>query len=129
MNKKIAVIKLLSSKNNVIINLTNEIGLETIYSISGGQLTKKGREKTSNYVGITMISKVLEIFKEKEFNILDLHVRALGGIKSPRIYPVFNMILKFLKKNEVNIREILIKTPIPHNGTKRKYGRRGRRVW
>lgn len=128
MNLRYGILRILSTKNNTHIVLTDLSGKNTMYQTSGGQFTKKGREKSSPYVGIQMISKIIEILKIHSLNGIYIYVRGRGGIKSERIYPVFSMILKFLKKNEINILEILKKTPIAHGGTRRKYGRRGRRV-
>jgi len=95
-----------ASYNNIIITLTDVTGAETITKASGGMVVKAAKDESSPYAAMRAAERVADIAKE---NGAQAAIRALAraGLKIGRIEDV---------------------TPIPHDGTKKKGGRRGRRV-
>ena len=68
------------------------------------------------------------IAKEREFVGIHVRVRAPGGNKSVSPGPGAQAAIRALTRAGLKIGRIEDVTPIPHDGTKKKGGRRGRRV-
>ncbi len=72
--------------------------------------------------------KVAEIAKEKGIDSIHVRVRAPGGNKSASPGPGAQAAIRALASAGLRIGRIEDVTPVPHDGTKKKGGRRGRRV-
>jgi small subunit ribosomal protein S11 len=72
--------------------------------------------------------KVAEIAKEKGIDSIHVQVRAPGGNKSASPGPGAQAAIRALARAGMRIGRIEDVTPVPHDGTKKKGGRRGRRV-
>jgi small subunit ribosomal protein S11 len=72
--------------------------------------------------------KVAEIAKEKGIEGIHVKVRAPGGNKSTSPGPGAQAAIRALARAGLKIGRIEDVTPVPHDGTKKKGGRRGRRV-
>lgn len=117
-----------SSFNNTIIHITDLTGAETIARISGGMVVKADREKPSPYAAMQAATRAAEAAMEKGITGVHIRVRAPGGNKSKNPGPGAQAAIRALARAGLKIGRIEDVTPIPHDGTKRPGGRRGRRV-
>ena len=117
-----------ASYNNVIITLTDVTGAETITKCSGGMVVKADKDQSSPYAAMKTAEKVADIAKEKGIDSIHVRIRAPGGNRSPSPGPGAQAAIRALARAGLRIGRIEDVTPIPHDGTKPKGGRRGRRV-
>ena len=104
-----------ASYNNIIITLTDVTGSETITKATGGMVVKAAE-------------RVADAAKEKGIDSIHVRVRAPGGNKSKSPGPGAQAAIRALSRAGLRIGRIEEVTPVPHDGTKPKGGRRGRRV-
>ncbi len=123
-----AIAHIFASHNNTIIVVTDQTGAETIAKISGGMVVKNDRDESSPYAAMKGADIVAD--RLKEFGITDLviKVRAPGGNRSKVPGPGAQSAIRSFSRAGFKIIRIEEVTPIPHDGTKKKGGRRGRRV-
>ena len=117
-----------ASYNNVIITITDITGAETLAKYSGGMVVKSDREKSSPYAAMKAADKVAEEVMDKGFTGVHIKVRAPGGSESKSPGPGAQAAIRALARAGLEIGRIEDVTPIPHDGTKKKGGSRGRRV-
>ncbi|MFQ6059990.1 MAG: 30S ribosomal protein S11 [Thermoplasmata archaeon] len=117
-----------ASYNNVIITLTDITGTETITKCSGGMVVKADKDQASPYAAMRTAERVADTAKEKGIDSIHVKIRAPGGNKSKSPGPGAQAAIRALARAGLRIGRIEDVTPIPHDGTKSKGGRRGRRV-
>ena len=117
-----------ASYNNIIITLTDITGAETITTCSGGMVVKAAKDESSPYAAMRAAERIADIAKEKGINNIHVKVRAPGGNRSTSPGPGAQAAIRALARAGLRIGRIEDVTPIPHDGTKKKGGRRGRRV-
>ncbi|MBC7114611.1 MAG: small subunit ribosomal protein [Archaeoglobi archaeon] len=117
-----------ASFNNTIITITDITGAETIARSSGGRIVKADRDESSPYTAMQMALQVAEIAKEKGIVGVHIKVRAPGGNKQKTPGPGAQAAIRALARAGLRIGRIEDVTPIPHDGTRPKGGKRGRRV-
>jgi len=117
-----------ASYNNIVITVTDITGAETITKCSGGMVVKAAKDEASPYAAMRAAERVAEISKEKGIDGLHVKVRAPGGNKSLSPGPGAQAAIRALARAGMKIGRIEDVTPVPHDGTKKKGGRRGRRV-
>jgi small subunit ribosomal protein S11 len=117
-----------ASYNNIIITVTDLTGSETITKCSGGMVVKAARDESSPYAAMKAAEKAADAAKERGFDSLHVRIRAPGGNKSSSPGPGAQAAIRALARAGIKIGRIEDVTPIPHDGTKPKGGRRGRRV-
>ena len=117
-----------ASFNNIIITVTDLTGAETITKCSGGMVVKAAKDESSPYAAMKAAERVAEIAKEKGITNVHVKVRAPGGNRSISPGPGAQAAIRALARAGLRIGRIEDVTPIPHNGTKKPGGRRGRRV-
>ncbi len=118
-----------SSYNNTLITLTDLSGTETIARSSGGQIVKTDRLESSPTAAMGAAKKVAEIALDKGINALHIRVRAPGGHNGPtNPGPCAQAAIRTLARSGLRIGKIEEVTPEPHDGCRKKGGRRGRRV-
>lgn len=117
-----------ASYNNIVITVTDITGAETITKCSGGMVVKAAKDEASPYAAMRAAERVAEISKEKGIDGLHVKVRAPGGNRSLSPGPGAQAAIRALARAGMRIGRIEDVTPVPHDGTKKKGGRRGRRV-
>ena len=123
-----AVVNIYSSYNNTIIHITDISGAETIARTSGGMFVKADRMESSPYAAMRSATAAAEIAKDKGITAIHIKVRAPGGSGPRTPGPGAQAAIRALARAGFQIGRIEEVTPIPHDGTRRPGGRRGRRV-
>jgi small subunit ribosomal protein S11 len=117
-----------STMNNTIIHITDITGEETIAKYSGGMMTDKDREQGSPFPAMQAAKRAAEEAKEKGIIGVNIKVRGHGGHHKKAPGSGAQPAIRALARSGLRIATIEDVTPIPTDGTKRKGGRRGRRV-
>ncbi|NPA48319.1 MAG: 30S ribosomal protein S11 [Thermococci archaeon] len=126
--EKWGVAHIYSSYNNTIIHITDITGSETVSRWSGGMVVKADRDEPSPYAAMIAARRAAEEAMEKGFTGVHIKVRAPGGSKSKTPGPGAQAAIRALARAGLRIGRVEDVTPIPHDGTRPKGGRRGRRV-
>ncbi len=126
--EKWGVAHIYSSYNNTIIHITDLTGGETVAISSGGHHVNADRYESSPFAAMKAASTVVESAKEKGFTSLHIRVRAVGGVGSRVPGPGAQAAIRALARGGFMIGRIDDVTPIPHDTTRKKGGKRGRRV-
>ena len=128
-NEKWGVVHIYSSYNNTIIHITDVSGAETIARTSGGMFVKADRMESSPTAAMSAAKKVAETAIEKGINAIHVKIKAPGGHNGPNNPgPGAQAAVRALSRMGLKIGVIEDVTPIPHDGCRKKGGRRGRRV-
>jgi len=117
-----------SSYNNTIVHITDLSGAETISLTSGGQVVKADRLQSSPNAAMMAAKKAAAEALNAGVNGVHIRVRAPGGNKNRYQGPGAQAAIRALTRAGLRIGLIEDVTPIPEDGTKKKGGRRGRRV-
>ena len=126
--EKWGIAHIYSSYNNTIIHLTDLTGAETAAISSGGCHVTADRYESSPFAAMKASNAVVEIAKAKGFTALHIKVRAVGGVGSRVPGPGAQAAIRALARGGFKIGRIDDVIPIPHDTTRRKGGKRGRRV-
>jgi len=126
--EKWGIAHIYSSYNNTIIHLTDLTGAETAAISSGGCHVTADRYESSPFAAMKASNAVVEVAKSKGFTALHIKVRAVGGVGSRVPGPGAQAAIRALARGGFKIGRIDDVTPIPHDTTRRKGGKRGRRV-
>ncbi|MEK6974007.1 MAG: 30S ribosomal protein S11 [Nanoarchaeota archaeon] len=123
------IVHIYSSYNNTIIHLTDITGSETIAKASGGMVVKAHRLESSPTAAMSAAKIVAEAALEKGVNAIHIKIKAPGGHNGPaNTGPGAQAAIRALSRAGLKVGTIEEVTPIPHDGCRRKGGRRGRRV-
>lgn len=122
------IAKIYSSYNNTIIHITDLTGAETVVRCSGGMFVKQDRYESSPYAAMQAAYYAAKQAKDKGISAIHIQVRAPGGHGPKSPGPGAQPAIRALARSGLRIGRIEDLTPIPHNGTRRPGGRRGRRV-
>ncbi|MFA5142428.1 MAG: 30S ribosomal protein S11 [Candidatus Woesearchaeota archaeon] len=123
------IVHIYSSYNDTIIHITDITGSESIARSSGGQVVKAHRLESSPTAAMMAAKKAAEIAKEKGINALHVKIKAPGGHNGPNNPgPGAQAAVRALSRMGLKIGIIEDVTPIPHDGCRKKGGKRGRRV-
>jgi len=118
-----------SSYNNTIIHITDITGTETIAKSSGGQVVKSDRLESSPTAAMVAAKKVAETALDNGITGIHVKIKAPGGHNGPNNPgPGAQAAVRALSRMGLKIGIIEDVTPIPHDGCRKKGGRRGRRV-
>jgi len=126
--EKWGIAHIFSSYNNTIIHITDLTGAETVAISSGGMHVNADRYESSPFAAMKAANSVVEIAKTKGFTGLHIRVRAVGGVGSRVPGPGAQASIRALARGGFKIGRIDDVTPIPHDTTRKKGGKRGRRV-
>ena len=117
-----------ASFNNIVITVTDLTGAETIARCSGGMVTKSAKDEGSPYNAMRVAQQVAEVVLEKGIDRDNVKVRGQGGNKSGTPGRGAQAAIRALVRSGLKIGKIEDVTPIPHDGCRKKGGRRGRRI-
>jgi len=117
-----------SSYNNTIIHMTDLTGAETVALSSGGVHVNADRYESSPFAAMKAANTVVEAARTKGFTGFHIRVRAVGGVGSRVPGPGAQAAIRALARGGFKIGRIDDVTPIPHDTTRKKGGKRGRRV-
>ena len=126
--EKWGVANIYSSFNNTIITITDITGAETISQWSGGKVVRADRQESSPFAAMEAASRAADDIKEKGIIGLHIRVRAPGGNGPRTPGPGAQATIRAFARAGIRIGKIEDVTPIPHDGTGRPGGKRGRRV-
>ena len=122
------VAHLFASFNDTFVHVTDLSGRETLVRVTGGMKVKADRDESSPYAAMLAAQDVALRCKELGVTALHIKVRGTGGNKSRSPGPGAQSALRALARNGMKIGRIEDVTPIPTDSTRRKSGRRGRRL-
>jgi small subunit ribosomal protein S14e len=123
-----AVAHIFASFNDTFVHVTDLSGRETIVRVTGGMKVKADRDESSPYAAMLAAQDVAERLKAIGVTALHIKIRATGGSGTRALGPGAQSALRALARSELKIGRIEDVTPIPTDGTRRKNGRRGRRL-
>lgn len=126
--EKWGIAHIFSSYNNTIIHMTDLTGAETVAISSGGIHVNADRYESSPFAAMKAANAVVEAAKTKGFTGFHIRVRAVGGVGSRVPGPGAQAAIRALARGGFKIGRIDDVTPIPHDTTRKKGGKRGRRV-
>ena len=126
--EKWGVAHIFSSYNNTIIHMTDLTGAETVAISSGGIHVNADRYESSPFAAMKAANAVVESTRTKGFTGFHIRVRAVGGVGSRVPGPGAQAAIRALARGGFKIGRIDDVTPIPHDTTRKKGGKRGRRV-
>ena len=126
--EKWGIAHIYSSYNNTIIHMTDLTGAETVAISSGGIHVNADRYESSPFAAMKAANAVVEAAKTKGFTAFHIRVRAVGGVGSRVPGPGAQAAIRALARGGFKIGRIDDVTPIPHDTTRKKGGKRGRRV-
>eukprot|EP00922_Rhytidocystis_sp_ex-Travisia-forbesii_P012560 GHVS01018925.1.p1 GENE.GHVS01018925.1~~GHVS01018925.1.p1 ORF type:complete len:155 (+),score=30.16 GHVS01018925.1:80-544(+) len=117
-----------ASFNDTFIHVTDLSGRETLVRVTGGMKVKADRDESSPYAAMMAAQDVSVRLKELGITAIHVKLRATGGTKSKTPGPGAQSALRALARSGMKIGRIEDVTPIPTDSTRRKSGRRGRRL-
>jgi len=117
-----------STSNNTMIHITDITGSETVARYSGGMMTDRDRDQGRPFPAMQAAKKAAEDAMSKGITGIHIRVRARGGHHSKSPGSGAQPAIRALARSGLRIGVIEDITPIPHDVTRRKGGRRGRRV-
>lgn len=118
-----------SSYNNTIIHITDITGTETIARTSGGQVVKSDRMESSPTAAMSAAKKAAETAIDSGLTGIHVKIKAPGGHNGPNNPgPGAQAAIRALSRMGLRIGVIEDVTATPHDGCRKKGGRRGRRV-
>ena len=117
-----------ASFNNIIITITDLTGAETIARCSGGMVTKSAKDEGTPYTAMKVAQAVADAAREKGIDMVNVQIRGQGGNKAGTPGRGAQAAIRALVRSGIRIGKIEDVTPIPHDGCRKKGGRRGRRI-
>ncbi|CAD6572579.1 MAG: glucosyltransferase [Cyphobasidiales sp. Tagirdzhanova-0007] len=117
-----------ASFNDTFVHVTDLSGKETISRVTGGMKVKADRDESSPYAAMLAAQDVAARCKEIGITALHIKLRATGGTGTKTPGPGAQSALRALARAGMRIGRIEDVTPTPSDTTRRKGGRRGRRL-
>lgn len=128
-NLRWGIAHIYSSYNNTIIHITDITGTETIARASGGMVVKADRMESSPTAAMAAAKRAAETAIERGINAIHVKIKAPGGHNGPNNPgPGAQAAVRALSRMGLRIGIIEDVTPLPHDGCRKKGGKRGRRV-
>merc|ERR1712141_738319 len=122
------VAHIFASVNDTFVHITDLSGKETTVRVTGGMKVKADRDEASPYAAMLAAQDVDARCKEIGITALHVKLRATGGNRTKTPGPGAQSALRALARSGMRIGRIEDVTPIPSDCTRRKGGRRGRRL-
>jgi len=117
-----------ASFNDTFVHITDLSGRETIARVTGGMKVKADRDESSPYAAMLAAQDVTEKCKAVGITAVHVKIRATGGNKTKTPGPGAQSALRAMARAGMKIGRIEDVTPVPSDCTRRKGGRRGRRL-
>merc|ERR1712039_3781 len=114
--------------NNTFIHVTDLSGRETYSRITGGMKVKADREESSPYAAMLAAVDIVKALQVVGINAVHIKLRGRGGVGVKTPGPGAQSAIRALARNGLKIGRVEDVTPIPTDSTRRKGGRRGRRL-
>ena len=122
------ILHIYASSNDTFVHVTDLSGRETICKVTGGMKVKADRDENSPYAAMQAAQDVAARCKECGITAVHIRMRARGGVGSKTFGPGAQSALRAIARSGIKIGRIEDTTPIPTDSTRRKGGRRGRRL-
>ncbi|KAL7750536.1 ribosomal 40S subunit protein S14B [Sorochytrium milnesiophthora] len=122
------VAHIFASFNDTFVHITDLSGKETISRVTGGMKVKADRDESSPYAAMLAAQDVAVQCEKLGITALHVKLRATGGNGPKTPGPGAQSALRALARAGLKIGRIEDVTPIPTDSTRRKGGRRGRRL-
>ncbi|OLL26616.1 40S ribosomal protein S14 [Neolecta irregularis DAH-3] len=122
------VARIFASFNDTFVHVTDLTGRETIVRVTGGMKVKADRDESSPYAAMLAAQDVAARCKEIGITALHIKIRATGGTHTKTPGPGAQSALRALARAGMRIGRIEDVTSVPSDSTRRKGGRRGRRL-
>eukprot|EP01115_Flamella_aegyptia_P007902 TRINITY_DN32824_c0_g1_i1.p1 TRINITY_DN32824_c0_g1~~TRINITY_DN32824_c0_g1_i1.p1 ORF type:complete len:158 (-),score=51.23 TRINITY_DN32824_c0_g1_i1:178-651(-) len=122
------VAHIFASFNDTFVHITDLTGRETVARFTGGMKVKADRDESSPYAAMLAAQDAAARCKLIGVTALHIKLRATGGNRSKTPGPGAQSALRALARAGLKIGRIEDVTPIPTDCTRRKGGRRGRRL-
>merc|ERR1712186_296076 len=123
-----AVAHIFASFNDTFVHVTDLTGRETLVRVTGGMKVKADRDESSPYAAMLAAGDVADRCKQLGITALHIKLRATGGNRTRTPGPGAQSALRALARAGMKIGRIEDCTPIPSDATRKKGGRRGRRL-
>merc|ERR1711904_285956 len=124
----VGVAHIYASYNDTFVHITDLTGRETMVRVTGGMKVKADRVESSPYAAMLAAQDVAVRCKELGITALHIKIRGTGGQRSKTAGPGGQSALRALARAGLKIVRIEDVTLIPTDCTRRKGGRRGRRL-
>ncbi|KAK0554350.1 ribosomal 40S subunit protein S14B [Tilletia horrida] len=105
-----------------------ELVFGVAHRVTGGMKVKADRDESSPYAAMLAAQDCAVRCKEVGINALHIKLRATGGTGTKTPGPGAQSALRALARAGMRIGRIEDVTPVPSDSTRRKGGRRGRRL-
>lgn len=125
---KWGIANIFSTPNNTVIHVTDVTGSETVAKYTGGMMTDRDRDQGGPFPAMQAARKAAEEAMVKGITGVHIRVRARGGHYTRSPGAGAQPAIRALARAGLRIGMIEDVTPVPHDVTRRKGGRRGRRV-
>ncbi|KAJ8091730.1 ribosomal 40S subunit protein S14B [Marasmius tenuissimus] len=122
------VAHIFASFNDTFVHVTDLSGKETVSRVTGGMKVKADRDESSPYAAMLAAQDVAARCREVGITALHIKLRATGGTGTKTPGPGAQSALRALARAGMRIGRIEDVTPVPTDCTRRKGGRRGRRL-
>merc|ERR1712168_336457 len=122
------VCHIFASFNDTFVHVTDLSGREAIVRVTGGMKVKADRDEASPYAALLAAQDVADKCKSLGINALHVRIRGTGGNKAKTPGPGGQSALRAIARAGIKIGRIEDVTPVPSDCTRRKGGRRGRRL-
>ena len=122
------VCHIMATWNDTFIHVTDLSGRETYARVTGGMKVKADREESSPYAAMMAAQDVVNRLKQLGIKAIHIKLRGKGGIDTRTPGPGAQTAMRALARLGLKIGRIEDVTPIPTDSTRRKGGRRGRRL-
>ena len=110
------------------MHVTDLSGRETISRVTGGMKVKADRDESSPYAAMLAAQDVAAKCLEVGITAVHVKIRATGGTITKTPGPGGQAALRALARSGLRIGRIEDVTPVPSDSTRKKGGRRGRRL-
>lgn len=122
------VARIFASSNDTFVHITDLSGKETIARVTGGMKVKADRDESTPYAAMLAAQDAAAKAKEVGITAVHIKVRGTGGTRSKAPGPGGQSAIRALARSGLRIGRIEDVTPIPSDSTRKKGGRRGRRL-